>query len=94
MARNQNLDPETDMCLGIPMQIERIDGNAAVAALSGTTRTVYLDILDEEVKAGDYVIVHAGFAIHRLDEDEALETLKLFEKAGMLEPDRDAGDEP
>ena len=72
------------MCLGIPMQIQEIDGNIAEAALSGTSRRVYLDILDEEVQVGDFVIVHAGFAIHRIDEKDAKETLDLFEKAGIL----------
>ena len=72
------------MCLGIPMQIREIDGNVATAVLSGTTRRIYLDVLDEEIKAGDYVIVHAGFAIHRIDEQEAKETLDLFQEAGFL----------
>ena len=72
------------MCLGIPMQIREIDGNVATAVLSGTTRRIYLDVLDEEIKAGDYVIVHAGFAIHRIDEQEAKETLNLFQEAGFL----------
>jgi len=81
------------MCLGIPMQIQQINGNVAVAALSGTTRDVYLDILDEEVQVGDYVIVHAGFAIHKIDADEAMETLKLFEAAGILEPAMETGNE-
>ncbi|MBW2057096.1 MAG: HypC/HybG/HupF family hydrogenase formation chaperone [Deltaproteobacteria bacterium] len=75
------------MCLGIPMQIRRIDGNVAEAALSGTTRPVYLDILGEEVRVGDYVIVHAGFAIHKIDEREAGETLDLFREAGILDLD-------
>jgi hydrogenase expression/formation protein HypC len=72
------------MCLGIPMQIQEIEGNAAKAVLSGTTRLVYLDVLDEEVQVGDYVIVHAGFAIHKVDEKEAKETLDLFEEAGVF----------
>ena len=72
------------MCLGIPMQIREIDGNVATAVLSGTTRRIYLDVLDEEITAGDYVIVHAGFAIHRIDEQEATETLNLFQEAGFL----------
>jgi len=83
------------MCLGIPMQIREIDGNVATAVLSGTTRRIYLDVLDEEIKAGDYVIVHAGFAIHRIDEQEAKETLNLFQEAGFLssgsETDSDHG---
>ena len=72
------------MCLGIPMQIREIDGNVAKAVLSGTTRLVYLDVLDEEVQAGDYVIVHAGFAIHKIDEKEAEETIELFQEAGVF----------
>jgi hydrogenase expression/formation protein HypC len=79
------------MCLAIPMKIERIAGNVASATLSGTTRDIYLDILDDEVMVGDYVLVHAGFAIHRIDEKEARETLTLFEEAGVfsLEPGPD-----
>ena len=72
------------MCLGIPMQIREVDGNVATAVLSGTTRRVYLDVLDTEVGAGDYVIVHAGFAIHKIDEKEAKETLNLFREAGVF----------
>lgn len=72
------------MCLGIPMRIEKINRNVATATLSGTTRRVYLDIMDEEVQVGEYVIVHAGFAIHRIDEKEARETLRLFKDAGLL----------
>ncbi len=72
------------MCLGIPMQILEIDGNVAKAFLSGTTRLVYLDVLEEDVQAGDYVIVHAGFAIHKIDEKEAEETLDLFQEAGVF----------
>lgn len=77
------------MCLGIPMQIRKIDGNVAKAVLSGTTRFIYLDVLDEEAQVGDYVIVHAGFAIHKIDEKEAKETLDLFEEAGVLSPGSD-----
>jgi hydrogenase expression/formation protein HypC len=69
------------------MRIQQIDGNVAEATLSGTNRSVYLDILDEEVDIGDYLIVHAGFAIHRIDEKDAKETLDLFEKAGVFKRD-------
>ncbi len=72
------------MCLGIPMQIRKIDGNRATAVLSGTRQLIYLDILDSEIQIGDYVIVHAGFAIHRIDEKEAKETLNLFMEAGVF----------
>jgi hydrogenase expression/formation protein HypC len=66
------------------MQIREINGNVALAAVSGTSRKIYLDILDEDPRVGDYVIVHAGFAIHKIDEEEAKKTLQLFEDAGML----------
>ena len=83
------------MCLGIPMKIREIDGNVAKAVLSGTERLVYLDVLDEEAQVGDYVIIHAGFAIHKIDEKEARETLDLFREAGFLssgsETDTDHG---
>jgi hydrogenase expression/formation protein HypC len=82
------------MCLGIPMQIQEIDGNVATAAVSGTARKIYLDVLDEEAKVGDYVIVHAGFAIHKIDEEEAKETLRLFEDAGMFDPLQEGDESP
>jgi hydrogenase expression/formation protein HypC len=66
------------------MQILSVRGNVATATLSGTTRSIYLDILDDDVRVGDHVIVHAGFAIHKIDEDEARETLRLFREAGVL----------
>ena len=72
------------MCLGIPMRIHEIDGNVATAVLGGTTRRIHLDVLDEIVDIGDHVIVHAGFAIHKIDEKEAEETLNLFHEAGIF----------
>ena len=66
------------------MQIKEINDNVAQASVAGTTRNIYLDVLDEEVTVGDYVIVHAGFAIHKVDEEEAKETLRLFEDAGLF----------
>jgi len=75
------------MCLGIPMCIQAIDGNAATAVLAGTTRGIRLDVLDEPVEVGDHVIVHAGFAIHKISEEEATETQNLFREAGVLSVD-------
>ncbi|MFP4071057.1 MAG: HypC/HybG/HupF family hydrogenase formation chaperone [Desulfovibrionales bacterium] len=48
--------------------------------IGGVKNQVRLDIIDEEPKVGDFVIVHAGFALRRLDRQEGLETLKLFEE--------------
>ncbi len=73
------------MCLGIPMQIKSIDGMDIVAETDGVKREASLMILDAEVQVGDYVIVHAGFAISKLDEKEALETLDLMRQAFPIE---------
>ena len=73
------------MCLGIPMQVKSINGMDIVAEIDGVRREGSLMILDEEVQVGDYVIVHAGFAISKLDEKEALETLDLMRQAFPIE---------
>ena len=73
------------MCLGIPMKIISIDGTDIVAEVDGVKRNASLMILDEEVDLGDYVVVHAGFAISKLDEAEALETLELMREAFPVE---------
>ena len=65
------------MCLGIPMKIIEVSEGSAVVELSGTRRAVSTALL-EEVRVGDYVIVHAGFAIQVLNEAEAEETLALI----------------
>jgi len=59
------------MCLAVPMKVVEIDGSTAKVEISGTQRTVGLDILDPKPKIGEYVIVHAGFAINVIDEKEA-----------------------
>ena len=69
------------MCLGVPMQVISIDGTDIVVEIDGVRREASLMILDDEVKLGDFVIVHAGFAISRLDEDEARETLEMMREA-------------
>lgn len=65
------------MCLAIPMKITQIDGVTAVAEVSGVTRSVRLDVMPD-ITIGDYVLVHAGLAIAKVDEEEALETLELL----------------
>lgn len=66
------------MCLGVPMRVLCIDGSDAVAEIDGVRREASLLLLDEEMKVGDYIIVHAGFAIAKLDEEAAKETLALM----------------
>jgi len=72
------------MCLGVPVKIIEREGEEGIAEFKGVKRRISLELLDE-VKVGDYVILHAGFAIQRLDKEDALETLKLFEELEKLE---------
>lgn len=64
------------MCLGIPGRIVEITGAMAKVDVAGTKKETSL-MLMEGVTVGDYVIVHAGFAIQKVNEKEALETLKI-----------------
>ena len=73
------------MCLGIPGRVEEIEGTTAKVRFGDIMRQVSLDLLTDEVSPGDYVIVHAGFALERLDEDEARKTLELLREATGLE---------
>lgn len=66
------------MCVGVPMQVVSIDGDQAMTEVDGVRREANLMLLGEEVAVGDFVIIHAGFAISRLDETEARETLALM----------------
>ncbi len=68
------------MCLAVPSKITQIDGQNATIDVAGVQREVSLMLL-EEANVGDYVIVHAGFAIQKLDEAAALETLDLLRQA-------------
>ncbi len=65
------------MCLGIPAKIVNIENQMGTIDVEGTQREVSL-LLQEDAKVGDYVIVHAGFAIQKIDEKEALETLRFL----------------
>lgn len=66
------------MCLAVPAKIIEMDGTGmGVVDMEGTRRAVSL-LLQEDAKLGDYVIVHAGFAIHKIDEEEALESLRIL----------------
>ena len=65
------------MCLGVPMQVKTIADDLAVCEIDGVQREASLMLL-ENVQVGDYVLIHAGFAISRLDEAEALETIALM----------------
>ena len=66
------------MCIAFPGKIISIDDNRAIIDIEGTRREAFLDLIDEEVTIGDYVICHAGFAIHKVDEELAKEKLTLL----------------
>ncbi len=67
------------MCLSIPAKIESIEGEMAVVSVGGTKYDASLQMLDD-VKIGDYVLLHTGFAIQKISEEEAQDTLKVFEE--------------
>lgn len=67
------------MCLAVPMKLEAIDGEIGTVDIGGVKRNVGLTLI-EEPKVGDYLLVHAGFAIQKIDEDEAAETIKLLKE--------------
>lgn len=65
------------MCLAVPVRVLKIDGLKALVELGGLTRQANI-MLVPDTQVGDYILLHAGFAIQRLDEKEAEETIRLF----------------
>ncbi len=71
------------MCLAIPAQVvELLDNDGAVVELGGVRKEISLALVDGVV-VGDYVIVHVGYALNRLDPEEAEKTLQLFAEIGL-----------
>jgi hydrogenase expression/formation protein HypC len=68
------------MCVGITSKIISIEDSSAIIEVLGAQREISLLLLNEDVSIGDYVIVHAGFAIQKLQEDVALENLEIRKK--------------
>ena len=72
------------MCLAIPAQIVELrDGDNAIVDLAGVRKEISLSLVDN-VMVGDYVIVHVGYALNKLDPDEAAKTLQLFAEMEKL----------
>ncbi len=71
------------MCLAIPSKVTQINNNMATIDVDGVQREASLLLL-EDAAVGDYVIVHAGFAIHKIDEAAAMDTLKLLKEAAAF----------
>jgi len=72
------------MCLAVPMKVVEVDGKKGIAQSGGVKRRIGLELL-KDVKVGEYVIVHAGFAIEKVDKKKAKETLAMIREV------RDAG---
>lgn len=68
------------MCLAVPSKIIEIEGSMATVDVMGLRKQISIVLLPEEPKVGDYVLVHAGFAINKMEPEEAKEALKLYEK--------------
>jgi len=69
------------MCLAIPAKVISVDGKSAKVTIEDVEYTASLLLLDD-VKQGDYIMLHAGFAIEKVDPDEAAETLRLLNEIG------------
>ncbi len=67
------------MCVAVPVEIIEIQENEAVVNYGGVKKLVNISLL-EDVKVGDYVLLHAGCALYKIDEEEAMKTLALFQE--------------
>ncbi|WP_103594251.1 HypC/HybG/HupF family hydrogenase formation chaperone [Campylobacter concisus] len=77
------------MCLSIPSKVIEIDeNNVATVETLGVTRKVSLDLISEEVRVGEYVLIHVGYAMQKIDTQFALESLEVYQK---IAEDMDAG---
>ena len=77
------------MCLSIPSKVIEIEeNNVATVETLGVTRKVSLDLISEEVKVGEYVLIHVGYAMQKIDTQFALESLEVYQK---IAEDMDAG---
>ena len=72
------------MCLSVPGKVVEIQNNMAKVEVGGVLRDVSMDVCPDAV-VGDYVLIHTGFAIQKLDEKEALETLELLRKMAEIQ---------
>ena len=78
------------MCLAIPSKITHIENEMATIDVDGVRRSASLMLLEDSA-VGDYVIVHAGFAIKKLDEESAMETIRLLKEAAAFVDTLEAG---
>lgn len=82
------------MCLSVPSKVIKIDeNNMATVEAMGVTRQVTLDLMPEKVNVGDYILIHVGFAMGKVDEKSAKESIALYEEmiAIMEEEEKNGG---
>jgi hydrogenase expression/formation protein HypC len=72
------------MCLAIPAEVVTVEGNKGTVDFGGLLQEINLELV-EDVKPGDYVLIHVGFAIEKLSKEDALETLAIFKELEALE---------
>ena len=77
------------MCLGVPAKILETGDGAAIVELGGVRREISVMLVDD-VSVGEWVIIHAGFAIEKLSEEEAEQTLALFREIAESDESRDS----
>jgi hydrogenase expression/formation protein HypC len=66
------------MCLSIPAKVLSVEGNTAKASVGGAIINTSLHLVDD-VKPGDYILIHTGFALQKISEEEALETIRIIQ---------------
>lgn len=80
------------MCLAVPTRVDKLlDHSMAQVSLGGVDKAISVQLLDD-VEVGDYVIVHVGYALHKLDAEEALKTLELFAQMGVVQLEEEGHD--
>jgi len=70
------------MCLSVPAKVVSVEGSSAKVSIGGTLVDIALHLVDDVI-AGDYVLVHTGFALQKVSEEEALETIELIRQLDM-----------
>lgn len=71
------------MCLGVPGVVKSINGDHAEVIIGEVTYNAGLHLVSD-VQLGDYVLLHSGYVLEKLEKEDALETLKLFEELGVI----------
>lgn len=78
------------MCLSIPARVDSIEQDIAICTVGESSYNASLELIsNEDVKVGDYVLIHTGFALQKLDTEDALQTLKTFEEFKNLNEEMD-----